>query len=245
MPASPYSGSPATGWPIASRWARIWCVRPVSSRTPQQRASGSASLDLEVRDLGARRVGVRRMRVRTRRSRPSGASIVPVRAGGRPSTSARYSRFDLARLERAPAARRGLRRRARRRAARCVSRSRRWTMPGRPDRRRRPRRRAPHERPVAWPAPGARRPPPACRRRAGARPRQTIRAGRAAVAGSMGARVALVDVEHLAAADLVALARAARRRRAPGPRDELLRRPRPEARRAARRAARPPAQARR
>ena len=32
------------------------------------------------------------MRVRTRRSRPSGASIVPVRAGGRPSTSARYSR---------------------------------------------------------------------------------------------------------------------------------------------------------
>ena len=31
-------------------------------------------------------------RVRTRRSRPSGASIVPRRAGGRPSTSARYSR---------------------------------------------------------------------------------------------------------------------------------------------------------
>ena len=32
------------------------------------------------------------MRVRTRRSRPSGASIVPRRAAGRPSTSARYSR---------------------------------------------------------------------------------------------------------------------------------------------------------
>ena len=30
--------------------------------------------------------------VRTRGSRPIGASIVPVRAGGRPSTSARYSR---------------------------------------------------------------------------------------------------------------------------------------------------------
>src|SRR5919109_1114141 len=26
----PYSASPATGWPNAARWTRIWCVRPVS-----------------------------------------------------------------------------------------------------------------------------------------------------------------------------------------------------------------------
>src|SRR5438093_3674555 len=26
----PYTGSPATGWPIASRWTRIWCVLPVT-----------------------------------------------------------------------------------------------------------------------------------------------------------------------------------------------------------------------
>ena len=32
-PGVPYSGSPATGWPMACRWARIWCVRPVSRRT--------------------------------------------------------------------------------------------------------------------------------------------------------------------------------------------------------------------
>ena len=33
MRAPPYCGSPQTGWPIAARCARIWCVRPVSSRT--------------------------------------------------------------------------------------------------------------------------------------------------------------------------------------------------------------------
>ena len=70
------------------------------------------------------------MRVRTRGSRPIGASIVPVRAGGRPSTSARYSRSMRRVGERA----------CRRRWASSVrattsrpevSRSRRWTMPAR------------------------------------------------------------------------------------------------------------------
>src|SRR5262249_11109269 len=31
--AGQYAGSPTTGWPIASRCTRIWCVRPVPSVT--------------------------------------------------------------------------------------------------------------------------------------------------------------------------------------------------------------------
>ena len=57
-PASPYSGSPATGWPIACRCARIWCVRPVSSRTRSSVSRGQRPLGLEVGDRGARLVGV-------------------------------------------------------------------------------------------------------------------------------------------------------------------------------------------
>ena len=41
-PGAPYSRSPATGCPIASRCARIWCVRPVSSRTRSSVSCGSA-----------------------------------------------------------------------------------------------------------------------------------------------------------------------------------------------------------
>ena len=44
---------------------------------PQQRRTGERALESEVR---------------ARASRPTGASIVPLRAGGTPSTSARYSR---------------------------------------------------------------------------------------------------------------------------------------------------------
>ena len=59
----------------------------------QQRVLGERTVELEVR---ACVTCVRRcrsaMRVRTRASRPIGASIVPLRAGGRPCTSARYSR---------------------------------------------------------------------------------------------------------------------------------------------------------
>ena len=105
-PACPYSGSPATGWPIASRCARIWCVRPVSSVTRSSVSSASArSVSKCVTAWCGSSVSVE-IRVRTRRSRPSGASIVPRRAGGRPSTSARYSRvISRARAAR-PAARR-------------------------------------------------------------------------------------------------------------------------------------------
>ena len=100
QPARPYSGSPATGWPIASRWARIWCVRPVSSRT--RRSVKSRERRARPRSASRPRAA-RRCRSRsgcgTRRSRPSGASIVPARAAGRPSTSARYSRVIRALLQ--------------------------------------------------------------------------------------------------------------------------------------------------
>src|SRR5439155_1340142 len=42
---SPYFVSPTTGWPMASRWRRIWCVRPVSMVSSSKVASApSASL---------------------------------------------------------------------------------------------------------------------------------------------------------------------------------------------------------
>ena len=50
-PAWPYSGSPATGWPIACRWTRIWCVRPVSSRRLSSEVRGQRPLE---REVGAR-----------------------------------------------------------------------------------------------------------------------------------------------------------------------------------------------
>ena len=78
----PYSGSPTTGWPMASRCARIWCVRPVSSRTRSSVSAGSArSTSKCVTAVRGSSVSVE-TRVRTRRSRPSGASIVPAPRGG-------------------------------------------------------------------------------------------------------------------------------------------------------------------
>ena len=162
------------GWPIASRWARIWCVRPVSSVTRSSVSSGSArSVSKWVTAWCGSSVSVE-IRVRTRRSRPSGASIVPRRAGGRPSTSARYSRVICARAQcglqrgvgaprRAPAAAgptcRG-RAGARRPGARGPAR----------------RRRAPRAPGRACPARArgrdGRRRPAACRSRTGARPRR-------------------------------------------------------------------------
>ena len=63
----------------------------------QQGVVRERALDLEVRDRLWRVSSVSvEMRVRTRRSRPSGASMVPWRSGGRFSTSARYSRIDVA-----------------------------------------------------------------------------------------------------------------------------------------------------
>ena len=58
------------GWPIASRCARIWCVRPVSSRTRSSVSCGSArSTSKCVTASRGSSVSVE-TRVRTRRSRP-------------------------------------------------------------------------------------------------------------------------------------------------------------------------------
>ena len=92
-PAVPYSGSPATGCPIASRCARIWCVRPVSSRTRSSVAPGTPRSISKCVTAGARLVGVG--------GHPRAHAAVAARAArrssraapaGRPSTSARYSR---------------------------------------------------------------------------------------------------------------------------------------------------------
>ena len=45
----PYSGSPQTGWPIACRCTRIWCVRPVSRRSRSSEVSRERALEREVR----------------------------------------------------------------------------------------------------------------------------------------------------------------------------------------------------
>ena len=127
----PYSGSPATGWPMASRWARIWWVRPVSSRTRSSVVAGSASSSAKcVTAPRGWSVSVL-TRVRWRRSRPRGASIVPVRAGGRPSTSARYSRTSARRASASRSARWVASSRATTSSPE-VSLSRRCTIPARP-----------------------------------------------------------------------------------------------------------------
>ena len=121
------------------------------------------------------------MRVRTRRSRPIGASIVPVRAGGRPSTSARYSRRIVARARATPSARGATASLLATTSSPDVSRSRRWTIPARQSSS--PPAIAPRqrlgERALAVPARrDARRRPRACRRRSGARPRRRSRTAR-------------------------------------------------------------------
>ena len=83
---------PATGWPIAAKWARTWWVRPVSSRASTRVSAGKVSSTLKwVRASRAPRPRTAR-RSGARWSRPSGASIVPERDRGCPSTNARYSR---------------------------------------------------------------------------------------------------------------------------------------------------------
>ena len=77
---------------MASKCARIWCVRPVSRRTRSSDVSGSACSSDEVRARRPRLVRVDRHPRARRGGAPSGASIVPLRDGGRPSTSATYSR---------------------------------------------------------------------------------------------------------------------------------------------------------
>ena len=96
------------------RCARIWCVRPVSSRTRSSVVARQRPLDLEVRAAprAASSVSVD-MRVRTRRSRPSGASIVPL-ARRRPALDER----QVLALDLAPRASRACSARVRRLASR-------------------------------------------------------------------------------------------------------------------------------
>ena len=44
---SPYLSSPTTGWPACARCTRIWCVRPVSSRTSSRLSCAAALEDLD------------------------------------------------------------------------------------------------------------------------------------------------------------------------------------------------------
>ena len=105
-------------------------MRPVSSRTRSSVSCGSArSTSKWVTASRGSSVSVE-TRVRTRRSRPSGASIVPRRAGGRPSTSARYSRTSSRAASCALSAACTGSERART-SRPDVSRSSRWTIPAR------------------------------------------------------------------------------------------------------------------
>ena len=93
--------------------------------------AGSASSSVEVRARLARAVGVDRAPRAQRAGRgPSGASIVPLRAGGRPSTSARYSR-TIRRASSAAFSRRWASSPFATTSRPDVSRSRRCTIPGR------------------------------------------------------------------------------------------------------------------
>ena len=56
----PYSGSPATGWPIACRCARIWCVRPVSRRTRSSVVAAARARSRSACTASRGVVGVRR-----------------------------------------------------------------------------------------------------------------------------------------------------------------------------------------
>ena len=93
-------GRRQTGRSIAARWTRIWCVRPVSSRTPSSARSPSGSRSSN-QVTASRGVSVSsEWRVRSVRSRPIGASMRPVRERGPPSTSATYRALDLAPADR-------------------------------------------------------------------------------------------------------------------------------------------------
>ena len=112
-------GRRTTGWPIACRCTRIWCVRPVSRRRRSSEMLGERALELEV---GARLARVRRRRrpcacARAGRGRSAPRSCRCARAGG-PRTSARYSRSISPLGERRAAARGGPPPSARRRAGR-------------------------------------------------------------------------------------------------------------------------------
>ena len=86
-------GRPTTGRSIAARWTRIWCVRPVSSRTRSSACSGRSSTTSKCVTASRGRVRVERLAgrlgaVAADRAPRSGRC----RERGRPRTSARYSR---------------------------------------------------------------------------------------------------------------------------------------------------------
>ena len=189
------------GRSIAARCTRIWCVRPVSRRTREQRVAASSSSTSKCVTAVARRVRVERLPRRSRRSRPIGASIVPRRERGRPRTSARYSRSSSRRaheLLQAPV--RLLRARDDHQPGRVavepVHDPRPFLLAARGAVREQPVRRASRPR---GRRPGARRRPPACRRRAGARPPRRSRSVELLRRGSRR-RSGGVELDLLAAA---------------------------------------------
>ena len=129
-----------TGWPIAWRWTRIWWVRPVSRRTRSSVCARQRPLELEVRHRGSRhrRCPSRAACGRAGRGRSARRSS-RVRAGGRPSTSARYSRAMSRRGSAAFSARCDRLGLARRRAARTCRGPGGGRSPAAPRPRRRPR----------------------------------------------------------------------------------------------------------
>ena len=125
------AGRRATGWPIAAKWARIWCVRPVSSRASTRVSAGQRSR--APRNASGRRARHARPRpgARARGGRgPAARRSCPTRERG-PALDQR----QVAALDLAPADRLRERRWASSPRATIirpeVSLSRRWTMPGR------------------------------------------------------------------------------------------------------------------
>ena len=89
---------PAPGWPISPCGRGSGgCGR--SRAGPQQRGPRHVLEGLEMGPGAPRAVGAGRHRRAVLRSRPIGASIVPLRDGGRPSTRAQVDAGDLARAD--------------------------------------------------------------------------------------------------------------------------------------------------
>ena len=133
------AGRRTTGWPIAARCARIWCVRPVSSLTRSRVVRGSRSRTSKwVTASRARSVRVD-ITVRFARSRPIGASIVPLLGVRMALHERQVLARDLARLHHALERRVAPPRTWRPAAGPEVSRSSRCTIPARSGPRPRPR----------------------------------------------------------------------------------------------------------
>ena len=98
--APPYSGSPATGWPIACEVdADLVGAAGLEPHAQQRRLRQRLARSRSACAPRAARRCRSTCRVRWRRSRPIGASIVPLRAGGRPCDEREVLAGDLAPLE--------------------------------------------------------------------------------------------------------------------------------------------------